>query len=294
MLKMSTKSVPKSSDKYYCEYCDYSTSRKSQYERHLETRKHNAKLGEDKVPDKVHYTCKCGKNYNHISSFSRHKKKCKKQIVTVSENGNEVIEQYKNLFVQLMSENKNLQELIIKQQEEFNKQQQEIIKYIKPSTTNNNCSFNNFNIQMFLNEKCKDAMSIQDFANQLVVTIEDLEKNKVDCLSNIILKNLKPMAITNRPVHCTNIKKKEWYIKDKDQGWELDNGDKLIYKAEYGINKNFRSEFVKHYPNFSTVDSLQDKFIKIVGSNTSELPEKVKSRLLNELAKELILNEDVI
>jgi hypothetical protein len=294
MSNMSIKKVPKSSKNYSCEICDYSTSRKSQYERHLQTQKHNAKSGVEKEPDKVQYNCKCGRKYNHISSYSRHKKKCKKQVVTVSENGNEVIEQYKNLFVQLMSENKNLQELIIKQQEEFNKQQQEIIKYIKPSTTNNNCNFNSFNIQMFLNEKCKDAMSIQDFANQLVVTIEDLEKNKTECLSNIILKNLKPLAITNRPVHCTNIKKKEWYIKDKDQGWELDNGDKLIYKAEYGINKNFKSEFVKHYPNFSTVEYLQDKFIKIVGTNTSELPEKVKARLLNELAKELLLDKDVI
>jgi hypothetical protein len=147
---------------------------------------------------------------------------------------------------------------------------------------------------MFLNEKCKDAMTIQDFAESLVVSIEDLEKKKFDCLTNTILKNLKSLSITERPVHCGNIKRKEWYLNDKDKGWELDNGEKLIKKAEFGINRKYQNEFKRHYPNYSTVDNIRDKYMNLIHKTLTDLPENEKSRLLNILAKDLTIDSESI
>ena len=313
--------VKKGSKIYICEKCNYKSIRKSQYERHLQTKKHNdnKKITCDNIKIRT-YECKCGNVYKHLPNLSRHKKTCNYQETEVNNkvNINEKVD-YKEMFIQMLNQNKELQDLLITQQEEFMKQQKELlisqkdlfikqqeetnkkfenlVLHIKPSNTinsnnktiNNN---NNFNIMMFLNDKCKDAMTIQEFAEILVVTIEDLEKKKFDCLSNTILKNLKSLAITNRPVHCGNIKKKEWYLHDKIKGWEKDNGEKLIKNTEYGINKKFQSEFIKHYPNYSTVESIQDKYMKLINRTLTDLPENEKSRLLNILSNDLMIDSD--
>jgi hypothetical protein len=289
--------------KYICELCNYNTVRKSQYERHMNTAKHK-KIQND---TKKTYKCICGNEYKYHSGYYRHKKKCS-VINNEKESINKDIE-YKDVIIKLINENSSLQELLIKQQDQFMKQQDQFMKqqeetnkkfenlilHIKPNHTITNCNNktinnnNHVNIMMFLNDKCKDAMTIQDFAERLVVTIEDLEKKKFDCLTNTILKNLKSLSITERPVHCGNIKKKEWYLHDKENGWELDNGEKLIKKTEFGINKKYQEEFKKHYPNYSTHGTIQDKYMNLVHKTLTDLPENEKSRLLNILAKDLTL-----
>ena len=311
----------KISREYICEQCNYITYKTSNYKQHLNTNKHKKLKNATKNSSLL--SCMCGKKYKHHSSYYRHKKNC-----NYNENGDftpksqgvkkEVNEEvnYKEVILTLLNQNKELQELLISQQEEFMKKQQDLlikqqeetnkkfenlILNIKPSnntvnkTINNNNNNNNnnktFNIMMFLNDKCKDAMTIQEFAERLVVTIEDLEKKKFDCLSNTILKNLKSLAITERPVHCGNIKRKEWYLNHKDKGWELDNGEKLIKSAEFGINKKFQNEFIKHYPNYSTNENIKDKYMRLINRTFTDLPENEKSRLLNILSSDLLLEE---
>jgi hypothetical protein len=143
---------------------------------------------------------------------------------------------------------------------------------------------------MFLNDKCKDAMTIQEFADSLVVSIDDLEKKKIDCLTNTILKNLKSLKMTERPVHCGNIKRKEWYLNHKDKGWIMDNGENLIKTTEFGINKKFKQEFVSHYPNYETHDQLQDKYTGLIYRILTDLPEHEQSKLLNVVAKDLMID----
>jgi hypothetical protein len=297
----------KTSQKYVCEKCNYITYKISNYKQHINTNKHTQLENATKKSSQL--SCICGKIYKHHSSYYRHKKMC--QYENENENKNEIQKyepdelkrhnncstvDYKEMFMQMLDQNKELQELLIKQQEETNKKYENLILHIKPSSTinNNKTIHNNFNILMFLNEKCKDAMTIQEFAERLIVNIDDLEKKKFDCLSNIILKNLKPLSITERPIHCTNIKKKEWYLNDKENGWEKDDGEKLIKNTEYGINKKYKDEFKKHYPMYSTVESVQDKYIRLIQTTLTDLPENEKSRLLNSLAKNLMLNEDTI
>jgi len=292
--------------------------------------------------------CNCGKEYTYKSGYYRHKKTCNYKQEIIEEIKEEVKAEakeggpdpqapgcairgfasynlmgyagyprtgvpqevnYKEVILTLINQNKELQDLLIKQQEDFinhqkeqqeetNKKFEKLVLHIKPSNNtvnktncNNKTIKNNFNIMMFLNEKCKDAMTIQDFAERLVVSIEDLEKKKFDCLSNTILKNLKSLAITERPVHCGNKKKKEWYVNDKENGWELDNGEKLIKNTEYGINKKFQNEFKKHYPNYSTVENIKDKYMQLINRTFTDLPENEKSRLLNMLSNDLLLEE---
>ena len=190
-----------------------------------------------------------------------------------------------------MTQNKILQEQMINMQnnnEEAIKEQNKILQDIIPKIGSNN---NYINIQMFLNKECAQAMSIQNFANKLLITMDDLTKNKYECISNVVLKNLKPLSIKERPFHCTNFKNKEWFVKDDNQGWEEDNGEKLLKNTEAGIQKKWSNEFEKLYPQWINNEKLKEKYIEIAGNTSSKLLEKNKNILLNELANETLLKK---
>ena len=181
---------------------------------------------------------------------------------------------------------------VVGENESLHKQIQEMI----PKLGNNNNSNNQvFNIQLFLNEKCADAMTIQNFAKQLFITMDDLSKEKKDCITNVVLKSLQPLAITERPFHCTNLKNQEWYIKDEKEGWKENTGEKVIQNAEYGIQQHWCAEFEKQYPDWMQTENLKMKYVAIAGSTTRDLDEKVKLKLLKELSKEVTLTKkDII
>ena len=229
--------------KFHCEKCNYYGKRKSQYERHLQTKKHLNKNASNFASKKVHYECACGKKYVHDSSYYRHKlNEFNKKISQIEEQENlsnsNILELLQKTIIQIILKDemitmKNNYENSIKEQ---TKVMQSLIPKIGNGNTTN--SHNNIiNVQMFLNEKCADAMSIQNFAKQLCVTMDDLTKNKKDCLTNVVLKNLQPLSLTERPFHCTDVNTKAWFVKDEKQGWEEDNGEKLIKNAEIGIQK---------------------------------------------------------
>ena len=137
-------------------------------------------------------------------------------------------------------------------------------------------------------------MDYQNFAKQLCVTMDDLTKNKKDCLTNVVLKNLQPLSLTERPFHCTDVNTKAWFVKDEKQGWEEDNGEKLIKNAEIGIQKKWLNEFESQYPNWMSNDTQKDKYVQIAGSTSSELPEKIKLKILRELGVEVPLSKEII
>ena len=273
---MLQKKFQKEDFKFHCEKCNYFGKRKSQYERHLQTIKHKNNECYKKATEKVQYMCLCGKKFKHHSSFYRHKKECKH-----TEPETLTTEATVDLVKTLINQNQKLQEQI-----------QDIIPKLSDTnkTTNINSNNNIINVQMFLNDKCADAMSIQNFANQLLITMDDLTKSKKDCISNVVLKSLKPLALTERPFHCTDINNKSWFVKDETEGWEEDDGEKLIKNTEYGIQKKWCDEFKKRYPQWMNDDAAKDRYIKIAGSTTAALDEKTKLKLLRELASETTLN----
>ena len=276
MVKKTLQNSPK---KFYCEKCDYYAKRLSDFNKHLQTKKHNDKNDNKNSPDNNQYHCPCGKNYKFQSGYCRHRKVCKYDDSVKLQN-----------IEKDAKETKNMMEIMMKVLDENQRLQQQITEMIPKIGNNNNNKI--INIQMFLNEKCGDAMSIQNFAKQLMITMDDLSKDKKDCISNVVLKNLEPLALTERPFH--HIKNKEWYIKDEVEGWKENSGINVIKNAEYGIQKNWCAEFEKQYPNWMDDDALREKYIEIAGSTTRDLDEKVKFKLLRELGKQVKLTQNDI
>jgi len=278
---------------YYCRICDYSCNKLYNLNRHLMTDKHKSSLilegsynekeqGQEVVVNEgVLYGCVCGKKYKYRQGLYRHRKICKyKDDEIVEHNNSNTINdvQLTNKLVELMENNEKLQEQIIRLQNEHINNMNSLI----PKIGNNVNNF--FNINMFLDNECSNAMTIQKFAKQLEVNLEDLEKNRRECLTNIIIKNLKPLSITERPVHYHKTNSKKWYINDEKNGWSEDNGEKLIRNIEYGIQRNWINAFNKEYPNWLNNENLKDKYIKFANIATTDTNESTKMKLLKFLS----------
>jgi hypothetical protein len=266
--------------KYYCEFCDYECSKKSCWAQHENTAKHiKAKNG--LMPANKIYACEnCNIKFNHQSSYCRHKKKC-----NFSENGKIIQNQIQHqitpeLVMELIQNNKELQNIILEQNNRMSEQSNTINNLVKNGinqANNNTNSLNNnnnktFNLQFFLNETCKDAMNIMDFVDSIKLQLSDLEKvgevGYTQGISNIITTNLKALDVTQRPVHCTDKKREIMYIKDEDK-WEKedDNKTKLRKAIKKVANKNIRllPQFREKYPDYDDAEStVSDKYSKMV------------------------------
>jgi hypothetical protein len=221
------KKTQKTQKKYACKKCDYLSSNKYDYKRHLKTIKHTMITYDNKMITKKTHKCLCGKTYNHRANLSRHKKNCRK-------NKEEIGENTKNKKENELANPENVTKLlktILQENRELKKE----MKNLKINNiTNNNNNTNNISINVFLNEYCKDAMSLTDFVNKIIVSIADLENTKelgfVDGISNVILKNLKDMSSVERPFHSSDTKRSKFFIKDTE-GWKKDASGEQIDDA---------------------------------------------------------------
>jgi hypothetical protein len=288
--------VPKGSKIFECVKCDYNTSRHSQYMRHLTTLKHENRTNiEQKGSESSEtYKCECGKKYKARNSLWYHKQKCK-----LKSECNENTQKYnshddfvidKELVVNIMKQNHELQNQVV-----------ELLKKGTNNTTNNNSHNKTFNLQFFLNDTCKNAMNIMDFVNNLQLQLDDLEKmgeiGYVNGMSNIIIKNLKDMDVTERPVHCTDAKREVLYVKDDDK-WDKETSDKpKIRKAiKHVAHKNARllQEFKEKHPDCTKSESkYSDTYNKLIveamggkGSNDDEQ----ESKIIKKVSKEITLD----
>ena len=309
----------KSSEKFEnfcCNICNYTTIRKSQYIRHLATRKHQILTNPNKKVPKssIAYVCDCGKSYKHASSLSGHKKKCKRENsekeIPIQENqivsDNNV--DYKDMFIQLMKQNQELQKTVIEQQKtvvEQQKQYTETINEMIPKIGNNNTTTNNnnqqFNLQFFLNEQCKDALNITDFMKSIEVNMNDLVQTGklgyVDGMSRIFVNALKDMDITERPIHCTDIKRETVYIKDQDK-WEKDedNKQKLKKTIRNIENKNLQMlpKWQEENPDYINMESNKcNEFMElsITALGGQEEKEKSEKKIMKNILKEVIIDK---
>ena len=284
--------VPKSSENFYCDFCDYITARKSQFDRHMLTPKHKNTY---KILTNTYtessgpfFTCGCGKKYKHRQSLFNHKKKCTNSQELISINKNNQLVEY------LMKENSEFKNIIL-----------EALKSGSVNNSNNiinnNSNNKSFNLQFFLNETCKDAMNITEFVNSIQLQLSDLEKvgelGYIEGISKIIVKNLNALDVTLRPVHCTDKKRETMYVKDEDK-WEKEDDKKAkLHKMIRKVaNKNIDliSDFKKLYPDWKKSTSrVSDQFNKIViesmggpGDNEYENEEKV----IKKIAKEVLID----
>jgi hypothetical protein len=267
-----------SANNYYCFFCDYKTCRKYNYDTHLISTRHSKNTAKEKFGNKIQqkfsnsaFSCEiCNKEFQTASGLWKHKIKCKNNMQdtqTHSENNN------KDDIIQLLIKQNND---LIKEQYDIKQIILEIVKNGNNSTNimNNNINSNNktFNLQVFLNETCKDAMNITDFVNSIQLQLSDLENvgkvGYIEGISNIIIKNLKALDVEKRPVHCTDQKREVIYVKE-DNIWEKeDETNKQLRKAiKLMAHKNIcmLKAFREKYPDFDDGDSRRStQYNKIV------------------------------
>jgi hypothetical protein len=171
-------------------------------------------------------------------------------------------------------------------------------------TTHHTTNNNSFNLNVFLNEKCKDALNLMDFVNSLQLKLTDFEATGrlgyVEGISKIIVNGLKQMDVHKRPIHCTDVKRETMYVKDQDV-WEKENDDKSrltkAVKIVAGKNLQQMQEWQKEYPDCVINNTQQNEnFIKIMlavlGGQTPEEEEKNREKILRNIAKEVAIDKN--
>lgn len=299
--KMSTDANKKLITVYSCDDCSYETKYKHHMDRHMQTEKHYKNVNRN---NKTKYTCICGKSYNHKSGLCKHKHKCSviknKKENLYCEYG--VIDK-NDVIMKLIQQNHEFKQLILEQTEH-------IIKLASKngSECNNNSITNNnqFNLNMFLNVTCKDAMNMTDFINSIEINLEDLEITGkigyVDGISKIFIDRLKELHVHNRPMYCSDSRREIIYIKDNDV-WEEETGDRKRLKQAINeiTHKNMGLILVwkQHNPGCDNPQtSSNNVYLKIVSNSmnglTKEETDRNYNRIISKVAREMAIPKDLV
>jgi len=328
---------------YNCKLCKFTTNNKTDYDRHVMTRKH-VKNAEELQKTENTYKCKCNKTYKHRQGLWNHKNKCsyiKSQSglenktnhnYDNSSETNEVISHTNHINVLNQTENKkfklvDLDELMtmmkqnqefkefmiehvkqtdekqFKQMEDFKTQLLELAKEGRNTIINNTTNTtNSFNLNVFLNETCKNAMNMLDYVNSLELDLTDLEETGklgyTNGMSRIFINGLKDMDVNMRPIHCSDLKREVLYIKD-DNVWEKgnENRDKLKGALRKIEKKNIMliPAYVKAHPNCVISSNRENTpYLKMVmqstgGENPAETADMAK--IITNIAKAVVINK---
>jgi hypothetical protein len=267
------------------------------------------------------YKCNCGKEYKHMASLCKHKKKCnfKEDDENKDRSGllltNEIV-------MKLIEQNTELQkpkeipmgsmvtnEMFMKLLEQHKELQKQIIELSKHSGTvnnnNNNITNNNnqFNLNLFLNETCKDALNIDDFMDSIKLSVSDLEETGrlgfVEGITRIFLQGLRNLDITQRPFHCTDVKRETVYVKDQNK-WEKETAEKTKMKQalNQAVRKNLGmiTSWREEHPDYlrsNTKDN--DDYIKIslnsLGSEYDDEQKRMDEKIIRNVLKEIVLDK---
>jgi hypothetical protein len=298
---MATENMQKNAINYCCKICYFNTCNKKNYELHLQTQKH---IRNTSATEKMQKCDICNKIYKDRTGLWRHKSKCKIENFSLNETDTNENVNNSDLIIMLIKHNSELVKDNSELKNMIMEQQSMVIKVLENGTNNtiNNNSHNKtFNLNLFLNETCKDAMNIMDFVESIQLQLSDLEnvgeKGYVEGISNIIVKNLKALDITQRPVHCTDKKRETLYVKD-DNKWEKDDENVKMHKMIRKVqDKNFRmiKKFKEKYPYYNKASSKQsDVYNNIIiesmggkGDNDFEKEEKI----IKKVSKEVVIDK---
>ena len=258
---MTTESSKKTDKKYVCEKCNYITSKKCNYDKHLLSSKHaTCSHDNQKVAKGSHECIICNKYFNDRAGLWRHKKKCSMinshdetppPIPPIKPSHSSSEDMQMTLILELVKQNQEFKDLLMQQSSQMMEQNKTMIEVAKNSQINNtinnntisNSNNNNktFNLQFFLNETCKDAMNMKDFIKSLELSLPELEKmgevGFAEGMSRLFVDRLNQLDITKRPIHCSDVKREIIHIKD-DNKWERDNANldrlrKIIKQLTY-------------------------------------------------------------
>jgi hypothetical protein len=302
---MMTMMTQKSDDFFTCEKCHFVCSKKCDYERHLLTRKHK---NDDKKAQKnaEKNVCNCGKIFKYRQGLYVHRKSCNMakypdsiSNVILNDNGQKndgrIVEE--KIDSKTDKELKDLVKDLIKQNGELVKTINEIVPKI--GTTNNITNNNHFNLNLFLNEKCKDALNINDFIESLKITLEDLDYSSkngmVRGISNLMIKGLKELDIHKRPIHCTDSKRDIMYIKDQEKWEKDDNHNKIRNTIIKVANKERNSLYmwVEKNPDWFDSEDKQIEYLTIMRNICApvEDDEKNEKKIIKTIGKEILIDK---
>jgi hypothetical protein len=303
---------------FCCNLCDYTTSRKYNYDIHINSLKHKNGNQMETFGNKTkqiqqiqqnisnpEYLCDiCSKKFKHRSGLWKHNNKYHLQS---NEKPSNLITT--ELVLELIKDNKELKELIFQQHNTLNTIVNDVIKngtqsvHNTSNTTNNNSHNKAFNLNMYLNETCKEAINISDFVNSIKVSFDDLEntgrKGYIEGITNIIAKNLNKVEPHFRSIHCSDYKREIIYIKNNDK-WEKETDDKpILTKAIKTIaNANIKQiqGWREKYPDCILANSKKNNlYLKIVSNSmiglTEEEGHKNINKIINNVAKETIIQK---
>jgi len=298
--------------KFNCKSCDYNTSKKCDYMKHLATDKHKNNVMEAngsnmEVQKVAQFTCNCSRKFNTHGGLWKHKQKCTNNN-TINTNILEFQDNVKvdmndsNLIIEILKQNEDFKQLIIDQNKTILEQNNKLFELCKNGTHNTNSHNKTFNLQFFLNETCKDAMNIMDFVKSIKPSLEDLETTGrlgyVEGVSNIILKNLNTLNSNMRPIHCTDLKREVLYVKDNDE-WikEQDNKPILTKAIKFVANENIKNinEWRTSNPGCTSADSRKnDMYLNIVsnsmsGSSVDDTCKNV-NKIIGNVSKKVIID----
>ena len=314
---------------YTCKLCNYKTRNKNNFQKHLLTRKHEntTKYNEKLQNIAEQYICECGKSYPYRASLYNHRKKCTKsqeiqnstnndgennikmalsesekatnkdlgkqpenninQIDTNNIDTNNI--DYHSMIIRLIDQNAEFKNLLIKQQDQIG----ELI----PKVGNNNTNIKQrFNVNIFLNEQCKDAINMHDFIKQIEVSLDNLlttrDKGLSEGISNVFIENMNKLSLYERPLHCTDLKRETLYIKDNNV-WEKDGDKSRIKSALREISSaQFRSvkKWMDDNPDYEENETKQEEFINLI-RNCSENIDSVDDKIIKRLCNNSYLKE---
>lgn len=290
---------------FLCENCGNIFKTKSGLWKHkktqcFETDPKNGNFRKPKFPEA--FSCEtCQKTYKSRSGLWKHSRTCKKteNVVVDIKNSTTLVSQ--EMVVSLIQQNKEMQELLIEQQkhhqEEMHEKQKQIFEMI-PKLGNNNTT-NKFNINLFLTEKCKDAINIGDFISSLQLTLDDFQMTKdkglLESVNHQIIKELRRMEIYKRPIHCTDVKRDVMYIKDNDQ-WEKDENNHKLKSALGNIaEKQIQNIDIweKANPTYQETQKGMEDYINIISSISQDIDNESKAtnKVIKNISKEVSLND---
>ena len=315
MIQMDTNFTLKSAKilpKYSCICCDYKSSKINDWNRHVLTPKHIKNENDTKmIHDDTNitqknslFTCSCGNIYKHHSGLWRHKKKCNSTpeniTMTVEEKTPENNQYSTDLILELLKQNQEFKELIIEQ----NKQMLEMSKERSIITTNSNnvTQNNNFNLQVFLNETCKDALNLSDFLESLILTLTDFENfgplGYCGGITNILVKGLNNLDISKRPIHCSDLKREVIHVKNNDTWHKDDNKEQMIKAIKAIEHKNVKQMnlWAKANPEYKDPNHKKsDLYTKLIDNSLCETDkekaQKSYHKIIRTVAKEILVDK---
>lgn len=301
MVKNGINGILKSPSIFKCEPCLYTTCNKKDFQKHCETNKHTrgqmVYKNPQKSPNDVSkqnvelFICPdCNRSYKFQSGYSRHKTRCEKNQ---SHHKPESIDKYNDVMLSLLKESTDTNSKLC----------EKILNIEKANVINNNTVNNNqnLNINVFLNTECKDAMNMSDFINSLTLTCDDLMYTKtngfIEGITNIFVKNLEGVAVTSRPIHCSDIKRQQFYIKNENK-WEEDMKHEKIDKTIDNVaQKQIQQikEWENDNPHWSKSESGTHEYMQLIqtvmaGRNEEEI-ERNKKNIKNSLIDTLLVDD---